>query len=293
MELKKIGERVQGYGNEEHYNAQKATILASVDSATEYVAGDLIFCKNCKGVKSLDLPKRRLYVRCICSCEAAAISAAKKRESAIMRVNAFRTSNSLRLGRENAVADFSGVAAIAGATADENYKTAAARCEKFCRNFAAVKKGGYGIYLHGGAKTGKTYFAAAILNALQNSGIACIITTWNEIQRELQATYKQTADETEWQVIKRYATIDVLFIDDFCGIETKKNDFFAKKFIELIEQRNKTKRPTIYTARKSLRQLVSDCDINSGIYDVIHEKAIEMELTGIIQKPVTAQKLPF
>lgn len=68
-ELKAIGESIgSDWGTREHYEAAKRAILTNYDPQTEYKAGDLIYCRHCGGKKTLDMPKKNIYLKCACSC---------------------------------------------------------------------------------------------------------------------------------------------------------------------------------------------------------------------------------
>lgn len=283
------------WGTREHYEEAKKRILSRVDERTEYKAGDLIYCKLCGKVKTLDLPKKNIYLKCACDCaerrEARERLEAERRERAAY----YREMNESTLPIECANASFFDWNKDGCADMTEEYLTGIERCEKFCKNFDIVRESGRGIWLYGEANTGKTYIAVAMLKTLQNNGVAAIFTTMFRILEEIKSTYNKNAQKTEADVIGTYATADCLIIDNFTGIEygKRKTDVFgSEKFTEIILRRYEQKKPTVITSRQSLKELFIGGRIPNEIIDKLQNKSVPILLTGN-QRRAVQTKIEF
>lgn len=292
-DLRAIGESLgSDWGTREHYEAAKRAILTRFDPDTEYAAGDLIYCKHCGGLKVLDLPKKNVYLKCACPCIENRAKREKYAREQSERAAGYRELNENAVPADCANASFYEWNADGMADLTEEYLTGIERCEKFCINFGQVKESGRGIWLYGDADTGKTYIASAMLKTLQNEGIAAIFTTLSRILEEIKATYNKNSTDTEAAVIGRYTAADCLIIDNFTGIESgkrKADSFGVEKLTEIILRRYERKKPTVITARKSLKELYIGGRIPDSIVDKMQNRLVPILLTGNQRRAIQAQ----
>lgn len=292
-ELKAIGESIgSDWGTREHYEAAKRAILTNYDPQTEYKAGDLIYCRHCGGKKTLDMPKKNIYLKCACSCIENRAKHEKYEREQRERAAVYRTMNESVVPADCVNASFFDWNADGMADTTEEYLTGIERCEKFCLNFGQVQESGRGIWLYGVADTGKTYIAAAMLKTLQKNGVAAIFTTLSRIFAEIKATYNKNATDTEESVIDRYTAADCLIIDNFTGIESgkRRTDVFgAEKLTEIILRRYERKKPTVITARQSLKDLFIAGRVPNEIVDKMQNRLVPILLTGNQRRAVQAQ----
>lgn len=292
--LKHIGESIKSkYHTPERYAEKKAHLLATVNPACEYVVIDKIFCKHCGKEKTLDMPERYFFVKCRCDCEARRDEALERHREKLEKVKLYKAINERTLPAEVQRASFYG---IFNNKSSENYITVCDRCEKFCRNFQAVKESGRGIWLYGEFDTGKTYLAAAILKALQNDGVLCTFTTFERILEELKSTYgNNNGTVTEQVVMSSYAKVDCLILDNFTGIKSSRkgaDNWAADRFCEIIKRRHDQHLPTVITSRASIRDMATDGLLPREIVDKLVNKMVPMQLIES-QRRARQQEIEF
>lgn len=289
-DLKHIGESL--YFTPERYKEMKSKQLAAIDTRTEYIAGDRIYCRACGGEKSVDLPMHNFYTKCACPCQQKKEKMEQRRRERMERAKIYRDINERILPAEVRRASFYG---IIDATSSENYLNVCTRCEKFCENFQAVKESGRGIWLYGGFDTGKTYLAAAMLKRLQADGVPSLFTTLERILEELKTTYSNSSNVTEQGVMDSYVNVECLILDGFTGIKIPKRreeNWAADKFCEIIRRRFEQNRPTVITSRDSIKELTTNGLLPRTIVDKLMNKMVSMQLTDN-QRRVTQSKIEF
>lgn len=291
-ELKSIGKDIKTVFSKESYEERKKYWLSTVDEKSEYVLFGRIYCNKCGKEKSLDMPDRNFYTKCVCACEALQKKQEERRRERMARVRQYRELNDRNLPAEVRDASFYG---IVDSSSSAHYIAVCERCEKFCRNFEAVKKSGRGVWLYGGFDTGKTYLAAAILKTLQADGVLCTFTTVERILEELKTTYSSKSTKTEQSVMYDYAQVECLILDDFTGIKSTKRgteNWISDKFCEIIKRRNEQHLPTVITSRSSIKELVADGLLPREIVDKLVNKMVPLQLIEN-QRRVKQQEIEF
>lgn len=276
----------------EKYNERKLYWLSTIDEQNEYNVHDRIYCRHCGKEKSLDMPERNFYIKCPCPCQTHKAVEEQKRRERIEKVKIYQSINEQALPMEVRKATFYG---IVDSHSSENYITVCGRCEKFCRNFQAVKQSGRGIWLYGGFDTGKTYLAAAILKTLQSEGVLCTFTTMERILEELKATYNSAATATEQGVMASYVNVDCLILDDFTGIKSSRKgveSWASDRFCEIIKRRHEQHLPTVITSRRSIKDLATDGLLPREIVDKLVNKMVPLQLIES-QRRARQQEIEF
>ncbi|MBQ2634033.1 MAG: ATP-binding protein [Oscillospiraceae bacterium] len=115
------------------------------------------------------------------------------------------------------------------------------------------KKERNGLILIGGYGTGKTHLAAAIANQLLQSGTAVICVTMIDLLGRIRETYSRD-DATEGQVMRLYADIPLLIIDDL-GSE-QPTEWGSTMIFSIINARYESYMPTIVTTNCGVDELV-------------------------------------
>lgn len=293
-DLKRVGDCLSSkYFNPKSYEARKKYWLSTVDPQTEYAVYGRIYCKHCRGEKSVDMPERFFYTKCSCPCQEQARKREQERRNRIERVKRNRELNARLIPTETVGASFY---RIFDEKSSEGYINTCLRCSSFCKKFGIVQTSGRGVWLYGGFDTGKTYLAVAILNELQNDGVLCCFTTMERILEELKATYGNASVTTEQAVISSYVDAECLILDDFSGIKAsskRSSDGWASdKFCEIIKRRCDKHRPTIVTSRFSIRELTTEGLLPRGIVDKLVNKMVELKLVDK-QRRAKQQEIEF
>ncbi|MXP51430.1 DNA replication protein DnaC [Pantoea sp. SoEX] len=90
--------------------------------------------------------------------------------------------------------------------------------------------------------TGKNHLAAAIGNELILRGKCVLIVTVADLMSSMKATFNETSDITEDQLIKNLSDVDLLIIDEI-GIQSESR--YEKMIInQIVDRRSSSKRPT-------------------------------------------------
>lgn len=106
-----------------------------------------------------------------------------------------------------------------------------------------------GLLLHGGVGGGKTFWAAAIANALIDRGYSAIVTNIPS----LISSMSQDFERDKARVLKNIAEADLLVLDDI-GFE-RSTSYGHEKMYEIIDARYLAKGPLIVTTNLSLKEL--------------------------------------
>ncbi len=126
------------------------------------------------------------------------------------------------------------------------------KCRPDARQYVRELLGGSrrGLVIRGNVGVGKTYTAAAILNAVFEKRF-CRFTTFGSVMRGIRTAYDGRGSEDE--VISRFTGADVLLVDDF-GKE-RPSAWALEIIFDCLNARYAAKRPTIYTTQHNGSEL--------------------------------------
>lgn len=133
---------------------------------------------------------------------------------------------------------------------------------------AGVKNAGRCLILRGNPGTGKNHLAAAITRAVMESGWTVLNVTAYELIGRIRETWRGGRDgETEASVVKRFASADLLIIDEVgrqFGTEGERIPLF-----NVIDQRYRLKLPTVILSNCT-PQAIREC-LGEAAYDRLRE----------------------
>ena len=124
------------------------------------------------------------------------------------------------------------------------------RCMDFARTYKAAVPGvqtvgdGKGLILTGGAGSGKSHLAAAVLNVLLGRGVECRFVSVPVLMAQIRRRFEGKGDD-EGDPIEPLLTAEVLVLDD-AGAE-KSSEWTQERIYEVVDTRYRRLRSTILT----------------------------------------------
>lgn len=233
---------------------------------SEYVGEDgFLHCSKCHAkvqteVEFLNIKK---VVRCICDCKRKELDAFKERERQQERERkrkiCFSETNMWSWTFEND---------------DRKNERLSNAMQRYVNNFTQFLKEGKGLLLYGPVGTGKTYYAAAIANALIDLDYSCKMTSFSEVTKRIQGMFDGKQEYIE--SLNRYS----LLIFDDLGTE-RKTEFMQEMVFDILEARYKSGLPFIVTTNLSAETIKKPQEVEyQRIYDRILERCFPVEVTG-------------
>lgn len=255
------------------FNGMFAALQQNVDreQAGDYTdsADGLLHCGTCKEPKQLRLTmpetiaealgKERIVYRS-CACQRARIQA---EEEARQQQEAQRHIDQLR---KKGLAN-NQYQECTFAADDQSEPKIRDMCLRYVEQRKQIIAENIGMAFVGDVGTGKTFWAAAIANALIDQGVEALMTTIPQLTAAMTADY---GDDREY-VLNQIRRVPFLILDDV-GFE-RNTSFAMEKAYEIVNERYKAKKPLIITTNISKEELQNP----SGIADTrIYDRLIEM-----------------
>ena len=242
----------------------------------------LIVCGKCGTPKQcrVESPfhEEPMIVRCMCACEereeAERAARAQAEQAAAwadaMRDECFESADFLRTCTFEA-----------DDRANPQVSTA---CERYADTFSQNDR--YGLILHGGVGTGKSFMAAAIANRVIDHGFTALQTDIGSI-----ATAMEPSFEKRKATLKRILGYDLLVIDDI-GAQ-RSTEYMMQHVYSVIDGRYRQGRPMVITTNLDFEGLSGG--LASGpwgrIFDRISEVCYPVEFAGKSRRRVKSVEM--
>ena len=172
------------FKSEEHPTVEAVQrMLATCDDTSEYIEGNMIFCRKCNEPRRKWLSAFGVYVPVMCSClvaERDRKEAEQKKQDRLARIAGYRNTGFPDRELQKCRFDHD----------DQKSKKASDMCKNYARRFDEFRKAGKGLILFGGVGTGKTFLASCIANELIDNGVPCLVTNFARIINTLQGMYE-------------------------------------------------------------------------------------------------------
>lgn len=233
---------------------------------SEYVGSDgLLHCSVCNVATQtkVDILGKIRVVRCICNCR-------KKEMEETERQNVFQENERKR----RVCFSESNMAQWTFANDDGKDVKLSEAMQNYVKNFTEFRRNGKGLLLHGTVGTGKTYFAAAIANALIDEGYRVLMTNFASLTNKIQGMF-----EGKQEFINDLNRYSLLILDDL-GAE-RKSEFMQEQVFNIIDSRYRSGLPFIITTNLTIDEIKKPQEIGySRIYDRILERCFPVEVSG-------------
>ena len=109
-----------------------------------------------------------------------------------------------------------------------------------------------GLVMTGRAGTGKTLLAASLAILAREAGHSSRFAVMSKLLRSVAATWGRSSEETEAQVIEKYADVDFLVIDE---VARMKSEAINEIFFAVVNERYERMKPTVITTNASQEAL--------------------------------------
>lgn len=222
----------------------------------------LLYCGQCGTAKQkqITIGDNQRVVFCACKCIEVERRKQQEREKA-QRIE--RRRNNAFVGFKHRAETF------------ETDKEKGSKISKLSRNYAKKfdPDGSKWLIFYGDCGTGKSYYAAAICNAVIDRGYTAKVTSVSAIIRELWNT-RDKCEYYEW-----LDSFDLLVLDDF---DAERSTEYANEIrYEVIEMRSNSCKPLIVTTNRTAQELGNAQDIaDKRTYSRLFEHGLFIAFKG-------------
>lgn len=144
----------------------------------------------------------------------------------------------------------------------------------YVENFQSLRKNGKGLLLYGNVGTGKTFYAACIVNALIDRGYPCLMTNFSRLTNQIAGMW-----EGKQEYIDSLRMFSLVAIDDL-GVE-RDTEYMSENVTTIIDSLYRAKVPMIITSNYTPKQLTESCEIRKKrVYDRMLERCHPVKVDG-------------
>lgn len=146
---------------------------------------------------------------------------------------------------------------------------------RYVDNFAELRRNGKGLLLYGSVGTGKSFYAACIVNALIDRGYPCLMTSFSRITNKMKGRWEDTQD-----YIDSLTRLSLVAIDDL-GVE-RDTEYMNEQVTTIIDSFYRAKVPLIITSNFTPRDMsTAEAEIRkSRVYDRLLERCHPIVVSG-------------
>lgn len=235
----------------------------------DYVVDGLLYCGNCNTPKQcrVELFGQERTPFCICKCQQeklAAEEAERKRRERQQKIEKMRKMGfpESEMSKWNFAADDSGESKVSRIA------------KNYVENFEQLRARGKGLLFYGSVGTGKTFYAACIVNSLIDRGYPCMITNFARLVNTIQGMY-----DGKQAYIDGLNRFDLLVIDDLAA--ERDTDYMSETVQTIIDSRYRAGLPTIVTTNLTAEEIKNPADIKKQrTYSRLLEMCIPVEING-------------
>ena len=245
--------------------ASAKNILVNVG---DYVKDGLLYCGGCNTPKQAKVIIFGKHPMCLCRCES------DKRDAEDKAIRKKRELDHIRQLRTQGIQDKQ----MHGWTfANDDGKSSALmdKASRYFANWEQMYADNVGLLLWGNVGTGKTFFAGCIANALIDTGISVLMTSFGKIINALSGF----SIDDKAGYIDSFNIYKLLIVDDL-GAE-RQTDFAQEVVYSVVDGRYKSGQPLIVTTNMTLDDIKNPQNTTQArIYDRIHEMTVPIHFVG-------------
>lgn len=233
----------------------------------EYYIGEdgLPICKKCGEhlQRYFEWQGKKILVKCLCKCERDMYEQQKRQAEMSERIKLCKEANF----RDKKLADWN------FSTDDLQNPEISKAMRNYVANWASMKAQGNGLLLYGEPRTGKTFYASCIVNALIGKGVPCLMTNFARLTNSLWAIKEK---QSYLDNLNKYS---LLVIDDLAA--ERDTEYMNEMVFQVIDARYRSGLPLIITTNLTARELKTPNTVNKQrVYGRILEMCYPIEVKG-------------
>ena len=247
----------------------RLSAIVPTDSDTHMGSDGLLYCNRCHTARQsrFELFGKVRTVNCLCQCMAAEKDkeeAERKRKEYMTRVMSNRA-----VGfpdRELLACTFE--------SDDGSTPVLTNAMKAYVEHFPEFRKAGKGLLLYGDVGTGKTFYAACIVNALIDKGYPCLMTNFSRLTNQIAGMW-----DGKQEYIDSLRMFSLVAIDDL-GVE-RDTEYMNENVTTIIDSLYRAKVPMIITSNYTPKQLTDAVEIRKKrVYDRMLERCHPVKVNG-------------
>lgn len=240
-----------------------------------------LYCSRCHTPRQsrIKLPwkDQERLVNCICDCMKAAI---QEEEAQKKRVNRFLDVKHVRIAGFPAET----IQQCTFSKDDGERPEITAAMRAYVDNFPELRKSAKGLLLYGNVGTGKTFAGGCVVNALEELGYPCLMTSFSRLEKVLF-----DLKDSRQQFLDDLMRFDLVMIDDL-GVE-RDTEYMSEHVTNLVDSFYRAGIPLIITSNYTPKQLTEAEDIRKRrVYDRLLERCHPIKVDGASRRKQTGRQ---
>lgn len=234
----------------------------------DYEQDGLLYCGKCHTPKqtTVELDGKTLTVSCLCECRQNEYDAEQERQRAESRVR-----EAERLRRDG-MQDMQ-VRGMTFSNDDSPDTKLSKLARRYVEKFSEMRERGKGLLLYGTVGTGKTFYAACIVNALIDKGVPCLMTNFSRLTTALLDADKKMSFLND---LDKY---ELLVIDDLSA--ERNTEYVAGTVQMVVDARYTSGKPLIVTTNLTADELIRPAEIrDKRLFSRLYDMCVPYEVKG-------------
>lgn len=246
-------------------------IAAAVPTDSDTHLGDdgLLYCNRCHTARQsrFELFGKIRTVNCLCQC----MAEERDRQEQVRKQREYKE----KVMRNRSVGFPDRELVNCTFDADDGTTPVITNAMKaYVDNFAEFRKHGKGLLLYGDVGTGKTFYAACIVNALIDKGYPCLMTNFSRLTNQIAGMW-----EGKQEYIDSLNMFSLIAIDDL-GVE-RDTEYMNENVTTIIDSLYRARVPMIITSNYTPKQLTESCEMRKKrVYDRMLERCHPIKVNG-------------